>query len=68
MRGGGQSSGPLTMDMIGELLAGRLRDPQNGEALKVPVKRVVVEKTLAGSEADLIAELDLPPPFAVLSD
>jgi len=56
------------MDMIGELLAGRLRDPQNGECLKVPVKRVVIEKTLAASEADLIAELDLPAPYAVVSD
>ena len=56
------------MDMIGELLAGRLRDPQNGGTLRVPVKRVVVEKSLAGSEADLIAGLDLPPPYAVLSD
>ena len=51
MRGGAQSTGPLSMDMIGELLAGRLRDPQNGEALKVPVKRVVVEKTLAGERS-----------------
>ncbi len=56
------------MDMLGELLAGRLRDPQSGEYLKVPVKRVVVEKSLAASEADLIADLDLPAPYAVLSD
>jgi glycerol-1-phosphate dehydrogenase [NAD(P)+] len=56
------------MDMIGELLAGRLRDPQSGEHLKVPVRRVVIEKSLAQSEADLIADLDLPAPYAVLSD
>lgn len=56
------------MDMIGELLAGRLRDPQNGECLTVPVRRVVIEKSLAQSEADLIAGLDLPAPFAVVSD
>jgi glycerol-1-phosphate dehydrogenase [NAD(P)+] len=54
--------------MIGELLAGRLRDPQSGELLKVPVKRVVIEKSLAASEADLIADLDLPAPYAVVSD
>ncbi|MFO0991635.1 MAG: sn-glycerol-1-phosphate dehydrogenase [Hyphomicrobiales bacterium] len=56
------------MDMIGELLAGRLRDVQSGETLRVPVKRVVIEKSLAGSEADLIAGLNLPPPYAVVSD
>ncbi|MBL8895371.1 MAG: sn-glycerol-1-phosphate dehydrogenase [Rhizobiales bacterium] len=56
------------MDMIGELLAGRLRDTQSGDALRVPVKRVVIEKSLAGSEADLIAGLDLPAPYAVISD
>jgi glycerol-1-phosphate dehydrogenase [NAD(P)+] len=56
------------MDTLGELLAGRLRDPQSGELLKVPVKRVVIEKSLAASEADLVADLDLPAPFAVISD
>lgn len=56
------------MDTIGELLAGRLRDPQSGEHLKVPVKRVVIEKSLAASEADLVADLDLPAPYAVVSD
>jgi len=56
------------MDMLGELLAGRLRDPQTGAAISVPVKSVVIAPSLAGSEAELVASLDLPPPYAVLSD
>jgi glycerol-1-phosphate dehydrogenase [NAD(P)+] len=56
------------MDVIGELLAGSLRDPQTDAALSVPVKRVVIEKSLADSEAALVADLDLPAPYAVITD
>ena len=56
------------MDVIAELLGGRYRDPETGEALSVPVRAVVIEKSLKGGEADLVRSLDLPPPHAVLTD
>jgi glycerol-1-phosphate dehydrogenase [NAD(P)+] len=56
------------MDIIAELLAGRLRDPDTGEPLHVPVKSVVIERSLKGAEAELVRALGLPPPHAVLTD
>jgi glycerol-1-phosphate dehydrogenase [NAD(P)+] len=56
------------MDNLKKLLAGTYRDPDTGEFLHVPMKTLVIEPTLAGHEDDLIKALDLPKPFAVLSD
>lgn len=56
------------MDNLKKLLAGTYRDPDTGEFLHVPMKTLVIEPTLAGLEGDLIKALDLPKPFAVLSD
>lgn len=56
------------MDNLGKLLTGTYRDPDTGETLRVPMKALVIETTLAGREAELVKTLDLPKPFAILSD
>ncbi len=56
------------MDVLNKLLAGDYRDPDTGECLHVPVKSLVIQSSLAGSEAELVRALDLPKPYAVLSD
>src|SRR5262245_22998192 len=56
------------MDILTKLLAGDYRDPETGERLYVPVRSLVIQSSLAGSEADLVKRLDLPVPYAVLSD
>jgi glycerol-1-phosphate dehydrogenase [NAD(P)+] len=56
------------MDILDKLLAGDFRDPDTGERLHVPVKSLVIQPSLAGSEAELVKALDLPKPYAVLSD
>jgi len=56
------------MDVLKKLLAGDYRDPETGERLHVPVKSLVIQESLAGSEADLVKALDLPKPYAVVSD
>lgn len=56
------------MDNLRKLLTGAYRDPDSGEILRVPMKALVIEPTLAGREAELIKALDLPKPFAILSD
>jgi glycerol-1-phosphate dehydrogenase [NAD(P)+] len=55
-------------DPLPELLAGRLKDQETGELLSVPVKSVVLEPSLNGHEADLVKSLDLPRPYAVITD
>jgi glycerol-1-phosphate dehydrogenase [NAD(P)+] len=56
------------MDVLNKLLAGDYRDPETGERLHVPVKSLVIRSSLAGSEAELVRALDLPQPYALLSD
>jgi glycerol-1-phosphate dehydrogenase [NAD(P)+] len=56
------------MEVLKKLLAGDYRDPETGERLYVPVKSLVIQSSLAGSEADLVKALDLPKPYALLSD
>lgn len=56
------------MGMLEKLLAGDFRDPDTGERLYVPVKSLVIRPSLAGAEAELVKALDLPKPFAILSD
>lgn len=55
-------------DTIAELVAGRYRDPVTGAAISVPVRSVVIERSLDGAEAGLIRDLNLPKPYAVISD
>jgi glycerol-1-phosphate dehydrogenase [NAD(P)+] len=56
------------MDNLRRLLDGSYRDPDTGAFLHVPMKALVIEPTLEGCEGGLIKALDLPKPFAVLSD
>jgi glycerol-1-phosphate dehydrogenase [NAD(P)+] len=55
-------------DPLAELLAGRYRDPETGELLAAAARSVVIEDSLAGHEADLVAALDLGRRLAVVSD
>ena len=56
------------MDALGQLLAGEFRDPEGGAPLVAPIRTVVLEDSLAGREADLVAALDLGRRLAVVSD
>ncbi len=55
-------------DPIALLLAGRYPDPETGELLRADSRSVVIEDTLAGSEAELLAALSLGPRLAIVSD
>src|SRR3546814_3652262 len=54
--------------LIAEIIAGRWRDPDGGGRVSVPVRAVAIEKTLAGSEAELVGGLGLGRRLAVVSD
>jgi glycerol-1-phosphate dehydrogenase [NAD(P)+] len=56
------------MEVLKNLLAGDYRDPDTGERLYVPVKSLVIQTSLAGSEAELVTRLGLPTPYAIVSD
>ncbi len=55
-------------DPIDLLLAGRYPDPETGELLAAESRAVVIERSLDGSEAELIAALDVGRNVAVVSD
>jgi glycerol-1-phosphate dehydrogenase [NAD(P)+] len=54
--------------MIDQLIAGSLPDPDGGTALRVATRSVVIAPSLRGSEADIVAPLDLGHHLAVVSD
>jgi len=54
--------------VIEDLLAGRWRDPATGETPRIPIRRIVIERSLDGAEADLLAPLGLGRRLAVVSD
>ena len=55
-------------DPIALLLEGRYPDPQTGELLGAQSRSVVIEPSLDGAEAELVAALGLGPNLAVVSD
>jgi glycerol-1-phosphate dehydrogenase [NAD(P)+] len=55
-------------DPLARLLAGEFHDPDDGQPLVAPTRTVVIEDSLAGREADLVAALDLGGRLAVVSD
>lgn len=57
-----------TADTLERLLAGGYADPDGGAPLSPPTKSVVIARSLAGTEADLIEGLDLGSRLAVVSD
>jgi glycerol-1-phosphate dehydrogenase [NAD(P)+] len=55
-------------DTLTRLLAGAIRDPDEGQPLVAPIRTVVIADSLAGREAELAEELDLGRRLAVVSD
>lgn len=55
-------------DPIAQLLAGQYPDPETGELLAAESRAVVIEDSLAGREAELVAALDVGRRIAIVSD
>jgi glycerol-1-phosphate dehydrogenase [NAD(P)+] len=55
-------------DPIARLLAGRYRDPETGELLGAAARSVVIDDSLDGREAELVAALALGHHLAVVAD
>ena len=58
---------PAGDDPLDELLAGRYRDPETGELLGAAARSIVIDDSLAGREAELVAALDLGRRLAVVA-
>lgn len=58
------AAGPSIDDLLGECW----REPASGRAVRLPIRRVAIEPSLDGGEADLIAPLALGSRLALLSD
>lgn len=59
---------PVPSDSLRDLLAGSYRDPENGAALSVPVRSLVIEPSLRDRELELIAALDFGPRLVAIGD
>jgi glycerol-1-phosphate dehydrogenase [NAD(P)+] len=55
-------------DPLAALLAGRYPDPETGEPLGAASRAVVIEDSLAGREAELVAALGIGPRLVVVAD
>lgn len=58
----------MTQDILAEIVAGTYPDPDGGAPLRVATRSVMVARSLAGIEADLVAPLGLGRRLAVVSD
>jgi glycerol-1-phosphate dehydrogenase [NAD(P)+] len=54
--------------LIEELIAGRWRDPTTGRSVRTETRAIVIERSLDGGEAELIAPLGLGRRLAVVCD
>ena len=54
--------------LIDDMVAGRWTNPETGKPAKVPYDSIVIEESLDGREADLVAALKLGHRLAVVSD
>ena len=54
--------------LIEALIAGRWRDPTSGRPVRIDTRAIVIEPSLEGGEAELIAPLALGQRLAVISD
>jgi glycerol-1-phosphate dehydrogenase [NAD(P)+] len=54
--------------VIEDLVAGRWRDPTTGQTGRIDTRAIIIERSLEGGEADLIAPLALGRRLAVVSD
>ena len=62
---------PLTETMddpIQALLGGRYRDEETGTAVGIETRSLIIEDSLAGSEAELVADLGFGGTLAIISD
>jgi glycerol-1-phosphate dehydrogenase [NAD(P)+] len=58
----------MPTDTISQVLNGSYEDPDGGPPLRVSTKSVVIEDSLEGMEADLVADLGFRGKIAVVSD
>jgi len=58
----------MVQDVIDRLVAGTYADPDGGAPLRVDTRAVVIAKSLAGMEADIVRPLSLGRRLAVVSD
>ena len=58
----------MSEDLVAQLIAGTLPDPDGNGTLRVATRSVVIAPSLAGSEADVVAPLKLGRHLAVVSD
>jgi glycerol-1-phosphate dehydrogenase [NAD(P)+] len=56
------------LEIIDDVVAGRYRAPELGGPLPSPIRRVALERSLAGSERDLVESVDLGKRLAVVAD
>lgn len=54
--------------LIDEMVAGRWTDPETGKPAQVPYDRIVIEESLDGRAAELVASLGLGNAFTVVAD
>jgi glycerol-1-phosphate dehydrogenase [NAD(P)+] len=54
--------------LIDDVLAGRWVNPETGKIATVPYEKIVIEESLDGAEADLVASLKLGERFTVVAD
>ena len=62
------NAAPASADVIEQLLRGDFPDPDGGGPIAIPVKSIVIEKTLRDVEADVVRPLGLGQRLAVVSD
>ena len=55
-------------DALRELIAGQWIDPDSALPIAVPVRAIAIERSLAGTEADLVTALPVGHRFTVVSD
>lgn len=63
-----QSMRPNWTALIGDIVEGKWTNPETGELAHVPYESIVIEETLDGREADLVAGLGLGERFTVVTD
>ncbi|MCO5063292.1 MAG: sn-glycerol-1-phosphate dehydrogenase [Rhizobiaceae bacterium] len=55
-------------ELIDDIVDGHWTNPETGQAATVPYERIVIEESLDGAEADLIASLNLGKRLALVAD
>src|SRR3954469_4955200 len=58
----------MSEGLLQRLLDGDIRDPDTGESITVPTRRVVIAPTLRGGEAALLADLAIGSRLAIVAD